>query len=473
MNRFIHPVLLASAICCGAAQATYVDAVDAVKAQQYSQAFQEFEKLQRLGNADAAYNLGLLASSGKGVSQNVELAFAYFQFAQQLGHSKASSAVVKMSVALSESQQQNAQLLLAQLHQQQQVVACWSIAHQTSGSASPKQCQTLKSEGFGGRKVLHRQRAEYPKSAAKIGLEGFVKALVVVNEQGQVDFVDVVNSFPDDVFIEPAITALKQWQFSAEASKSFQIVQLDFNIRNRVKDNYIDSFFRYISKNELWSGALAHSDNHQYTLGRSLTALAKDLSVVQNYTEPSAQSDTGLTKRDYAEVLVAKPNYPMPEQSFFAEIKSDKVLATRTSMQGDITDKSAELGIRLQEPLVSKSLADGWYQVKRQKANKQSKSESLMLTVKPVVARGVDLNPLYWIEQAAINGNRKAQRELASFNQQWRDYLLSEGDEVALARYALDLAISGKGPDAKLTLAKINSPSVSVKPVIDYVNSLL
>jgi protein TonB len=53
----------------------------------------------------------------------------------------------------------------------------------------------------------------YPLSARRLGKEGQVELLFVVNAQGDVENVMVVDSEPRDVFDEAAVKTIKKWKF--------------------------------------------------------------------------------------------------------------------------------------------------------------------------------------------------------------------------------------------------------------------
>lgn len=53
----------------------------------------------------------------------------------------------------------------------------------------------------------------YPISARRLGKEGKVSLLFVVNDEGFVESIEVIDSFPDDTFISSATQAVKKWKF--------------------------------------------------------------------------------------------------------------------------------------------------------------------------------------------------------------------------------------------------------------------
>jgi len=59
-----------------------------------------------------------------------------------------------------------------------------------------------------------RSRFIYPKSAKKRGIEGFVVLSILIDQDGSVDKVQVLESSPPGVFDDAAMAGIKQWRFS-------------------------------------------------------------------------------------------------------------------------------------------------------------------------------------------------------------------------------------------------------------------
>lgn len=53
----------------------------------------------------------------------------------------------------------------------------------------------------------------YPSRAARMGIEGWVKMAVLINSQGVVEQVKVLQAQPENVFNHAAIKAMKRWRF--------------------------------------------------------------------------------------------------------------------------------------------------------------------------------------------------------------------------------------------------------------------
>jgi protein TonB len=61
---------------------------------------------------------------------------------------------------------------------------------------------------------LVRMDPEYPRSARRRRIEGFVELVFVITPEGRVADIDVVRSEPGDVFVAEARAAVKRWRFT-------------------------------------------------------------------------------------------------------------------------------------------------------------------------------------------------------------------------------------------------------------------
>ncbi|WP_198264969.1 energy transducer TonB [sulfur-oxidizing endosymbiont of Gigantopelta aegis] len=53
----------------------------------------------------------------------------------------------------------------------------------------------------------------YPSRAARIGIEGWVKMEILINQSGRVESVKVLAAKPENIFNRAAIKAMKRWRF--------------------------------------------------------------------------------------------------------------------------------------------------------------------------------------------------------------------------------------------------------------------
>ena len=84
---------------------------------------------------------------------------------------------------------------------------------------------------------LYRVHPDYPRHAARMGREGWVKMSFVIDEEGFVKDIEVkTTSDKGRVFSDVAIDALSQWRYAPQfeggkpVDSSPRLVQLDFKM---------------------------------------------------------------------------------------------------------------------------------------------------------------------------------------------------------------------------------------------------
>ncbi|MDV6315323.1 energy transducer TonB [Idiomarina sp. HP20-50] len=82
---------------------------------------------------------------------------------------------------------------------------------------------------------------QYPVSAARKGVSGCVKVVVGIGSDGRAKMFDVRSSFPEGVFDDYAISALRQWRWEATAENVnrtpvLAAINLDFTTRGKPDD---------------------------------------------------------------------------------------------------------------------------------------------------------------------------------------------------------------------------------------------
>jgi protein TonB len=85
-------------------------------------------------------------------------------------------------------------------------------------------------------KVLSRSAMEYPASAMKNRIKGYVIVNVLIDKQGNVETAQVLEAFPSGIFDAVALNGVRSWRFSPAQYKgqavkvwAKQKVRFDFN----------------------------------------------------------------------------------------------------------------------------------------------------------------------------------------------------------------------------------------------------
>ncbi|QSX40339.1 energy transducer TonB [Shewanella cyperi] len=456
MKLFAKSLIPLSLFTVFTAQATYLEALNAYQTQQYPQAQQEFEHLRELGNANAAFNLGVMAYQGQGEPADAVKALGYFRYAQVLQHSRAGAAVAEVSQGLTPQQLEQANVILGQLQQQQQIIA---------------QDEQMGSEAADAAILpLFRVEPQYPIEAARAGISGFTRMQFIVSPEGEPIFVQVVVSRPSKVFDKESLKAIKKWRYSKSERPQLLSVQLDFKVESKGSDSQIiKKMYKYAEENKLWLGANADYDQHQL-------ALAEWFSLAQGKLAVHLQEDKQLPLAEdlpsqslFGKVSSATLLTPLGESMpLLVELSAGKVVkAEYGGNKHDLNAKPVGQYVKLGEPLFKQSFADGQYRF-------WAMADKAEVRLFPVKSLPSNLFEKYWLEQAALNGNLEAQRQLAVDNPQWRQYLTSVGDDNALAWSALEFAAAGDAVQAKQLLQQIkNANAESVSEVVEYTKSLL
>lgn len=63
-------------------------------------------------------------------------------------------------------------------------------------------------------KPSNQQPLSYPKKARQSGIEGHVVVNILVDEQGRIERIKVLESVPQGVFDDVALQGVKTWQFA-------------------------------------------------------------------------------------------------------------------------------------------------------------------------------------------------------------------------------------------------------------------
>lgn len=414
--------LLLLAVCLPC-RADWLTAMQAYESSKFEQAEQEFLKLLTVGNADAVFNLGVMAYNGEGQQTNLPLAAAYFKLAGELKHADATRFYGIASKQLAAEQQTLLQQQYSKLRS-----AVFFIDY-----AESKKNQTIQ-EGSKP-KALSRAAPEYPKTALYESQFGYVAVRLLVDGAGVVQSVDVMDSYPDNVFDEVSITAVKQWRY--EATGKFHVVkaQLDFSMGDGVKHTFVE---RWLKSSKLWPLAVDGSPAHQEALGTVLQVLAMQSGKDINYitaAEPEPETVPTFKK------LRSEADYNLFVENFRGKVA---VMLDNWGTVREILDDSQLTSPAAEELLGQRvkhrgKMTAGQYTLRQTFGHNTDK-----ISVEQAVDVPETLSGLYWWHKSAKNGYVQAQRNLAVHYNSWHEYLLQQQDPVVMAWAGVDLLLEGE-----------------------------
>lgn len=414
MRKLSFVALLLSAFT---AQADLLTALQAHENKDFAKASTEFTQLLPLGNELAAFNLGAMAYNGEGQAADPVKALAYFEFAAARDHSDSKALVDKLKATLSADQQHQAAALFAQLQQQVKV---------------DREVRTDKTDPD-YRDPIKRAEPKYPVEAAKNGTFGSVMMRILVNEDGDVEAVDVINAYPQGVFEKSALRAVKGWKYAPGKNKFISRVKLSYSI-GKIDAKRVEQVF---VQNHLWQYSAMGSPAHQNALATLLDLVRVQSSYTQ-FIDKSLPAVLGPV----TPTLVATPKPLSAALKLPAGLNDDAFVTVDaqgkvTAVHDDNTARQAKLAAQLVGyQLTTDKIDAGFYRL----ATEYYKKGPRLIPAERIAQTYDDT---FWLEQAARGGNLDAQRFLASLRPDWETYMLEQQDPVVQSWAGTRLILEG------------------------------
>lgn len=391
------------------AEADWWQAMQAYEAGDHAAAAEQFRLLLPLGNRDAIFNLGAMHANGEGVAKDLQQAWAYFTLAVQLKHPNAATMLERIDLHLTQHARVQAQSLAAALSDQ---VLVWPV--------EPLVAEEERAQEQAPVQPLKRVAPKYPLNAARDGVFGYVTVRFVVDEAGKVQTAAVLEAFPEKVFDEVALQAIRGWRYESSSQKHILSVRLDFTLAGGLN---IERVEQLVTQKQIWQGALLGSPRHQLLLGNLLEVI-------------SPQS---------GKYFMVDPELPSPPEldfSLFKSLKRPQLMVkdfsgtalVRVDSNGVIVEqlKSRVAAQSKRTDLVGQSIANyqshGLYYIQKSSDNMRESA-----FVRTAISVPASYSGRFWIEQAAINGDRQAQQSMAAFDPRWQSYLITQQDAATLA----------------------------------------
>ena len=397
--------------------ADFLTALQAFERKDYLVAEREFTALLPLANEQAAFNLAAMALHGQGGTVNPVKAAAYLQLAADWGHDEATTALHGVLQQLDPAQTTEATQLARQLKEATLIGKDLKEPDYPAAALS----------------VQRRVEPQYPVAAARNGQFGYVTLQYLVNENGDVIAVDTLDSFPEHVFEKTSVTALKRWKFNPSGQKQLGQVKLTYSL-GELKPAALQT---WLKTNQVWSFAATGSPRHQEALG-SLLHLISNNSGIELQTDNSKAFDAEKLPEILFSFRKFSSRLELKDFNGSAKVRTDQegnitqVLAFTPDPHHQMTQPQAEKILLGQH--ISKATA-GDYQLTAQLTGRT--------LVRPIQAIHPFYHDQFWWEQAAKNGDLRAQRVMAASAPDWQAWLLRQNDPQVQTWQGVKLILSG------------------------------
>ncbi|MCF4010909.1 TonB family protein [Rheinheimera sp. UJ63] len=432
--------LMLGLICSLPLSADWNLAMTAYDKQDYAVAKVEFERLVPFGNEDAIFNLGVMHHLGESVQKDSQLALAYFMLAAELGKADIGHVIAQLQQSFTAAQLAVVETQLLQIRQQVKIAAL----NPEDDSVEVDLPQPIK-----------RIPPKYPVSAAAQGQFGYVAMRFLVDAEGNVQTIDVLDAFPERVFVRESIRALKRWKYEASGKSHLFKVQLDFMLGGGVNVGQVDNF---IQKHQLWQGALIGLPQHQLTLG-SLLRLADVQSSNTLHIDSELPIAANLDLAVFRPIKQLKVDFDGFMGTAVVRVADDGTITEHIS--GEIAPSSTVqnlVGLKLKGQVE--------HNVYRITKNNDSPSQQAPW-VTALFSVPSNFSARFWWDKAAKNGSKEAQRIMAAYDERWEQYLLEQKDAEVMAWVGSRLLLEGQRDEGLALLdaaiAKQYQPAKALK----------
>lgn len=431
-------------------QADWLKAIQAYEDKKYPEARAGFTALLPLGNAEAAFNLGVMAYYGEGQDTDLEAALSYFLLAEKLEHPQASDIVKRVYAEATTAQRTAAEDIAAKAF----------AATVIKQDARPYRFSREQAPA-----AVNTPMPDIPDEVSRQHPFGYIVLQYLVDGNGRVQVVDAVDGFPEDVFNSYTFRAMRRWQYEATGKPHLMSIQLNFWVKGAMDSR---SANQVIGHKNLWQYAQLGSGRHQEMLGSVLNLISM-VSGALVYVEPS------LTESESVPDLSAwfdtkKLDVSIP--SFEGEV------SVQTNPEGEIVRLLDVNGLKQPEPekvlgIKIRGAEAGIFELTNN--INQSRSFSRIskrdgIIIKQYVPVHPSLTANYWWKKAAVNGDRRAQRILGAQREDWQFYLIQQQDAVATAWHGARLILDGEQVEGAALLQQ--AKAAGYKPAAELIDAL-
>ncbi|KKO43906.1 hypothetical protein WG68_18380 [Arsukibacterium ikkense] len=400
--------------------------------KNYPAAKAGFQELLPLGNADAAFNLGVMAYYGEGQQVNITEALQFFLLAEKLQHDQVAS-IVKRIYQEADTEQRALAESAAATAFAKIIIKQNSAPYQLSMEPGPMQ--------------ISAPMPDIPDDVSRKHPFGYIVVQFVVNGDGKVQVVDAVDGFPEGAFDSYTYRAMRRWQFEATGKPHLLSKQLNFWVTGSMNARSANQVLHH---QNLWAHAQIGSGKHQEMLGSVLNLIEMVSGALVYVAERSVESEI---KPDVSEWFsTKKQEIVLPSLDGVAHVQTnERGVIVRLLNVDQLKQPEPEklMGVRIS------GAGEGLFRLSNSVTQGRSFSrvnKKELILVKQYVPVNEELTSLYWWKKAAVNGDRRAQRILGAQRQDWQFYLLQQGDPVATAWHGARLILDGERSEGQALL---------------------
>ncbi|MCW8857521.1 MAG: TonB family protein [Kangiella sp.] len=217
--------------------ASFDDAVEHYEDGDYKQAFMEFQSLAEIGHKEAQFKLGLMFKEGAGTDKDLVKAYGWIKLSDENTQTKL-ELIDQVYQQLNNQQQAEAVSFYASLNETLNEEALKVALEPIYKNTDRRSEAEIRREDP---KILKSVAPLYPREASYKGVEGWVTFSYQVDGEGSPVEINVVDSYPGNVFIRNTLKAVKRWKFKLPSGdKPYQEVykfKLEFTLSEPTQSN--------------------------------------------------------------------------------------------------------------------------------------------------------------------------------------------------------------------------------------------
>ncbi|MCF4010911.1 SEL1-like repeat protein [Rheinheimera sp. UJ63] len=431
-------------------RADWLSALQAYENKQYAVAKTGFTNLLPLGNANAAFNLGVMAYYGEGQEVDLEQALTYFLLAEQLQHEQAADIVKRIYEEASTAQRAGAEE---------------AAAKALAGVFIKKNAQRYQLSKEQPPAEISTPMPDIPNDVTRKHPFGYVVVQFLVDGEGRVKVADAVDGFPEGAFDPYVFRTMGRWQYEATGKAHLMSVRLSFWATGSMNAR---SANQIIKGQNLWSYAQLGSSRHQEMLGSVLNLVSMvsgaEVYIDEDLPAPANEPDVSAWFES------RKFDINIPGLAGAVSVATnEKGEIVRLLDASELTHPAAETlqGMRI------RGANSGFFRLSNSLSQDRSfsrVSKKNSILVEQYHAVHQELTAGYWWKTAAANGDRRAQRILGAQREDWQFYLIQQQDPLATAWHGARLWLDGEKTEAKALLEQ--AQAAGYKPATELLQIL-